>query len=340
MLFYILRRLVAVVIMLIITSIATFLLFFAAPRIRPGSRAARTARRPPSRATAGRSGTTSRSPCSTASSSRASSWAATTPTTPPCAPLRPSSSCTARHPASATRGSTTSPVTRHHQVGAAHHGVHRARRPSCCGSSPACPGRHRRRPHAGADGPTGCIVGIALIGFSLPTFFIGLLLLVFVAIKWQLVPVPSLRGLHREPGRLGPATRAALRSPSPRSSRPRTCGSPARTCSRPCSEDYIRTARSKGVREWKVIGRHGLRAALTPIVTAAGLDLGGLLGGAIITETVFTFPGLGLHRRQGGDRLRPAADRRDRHHRPPSSSSSPTSSSTSCTASSTPASGS
>ena len=59
------------------------------------------------------------------------------------------------------------------------------------------------------------------------------------------------------------------------------------------SEDYIRTANAKGVARGKVIFRHGLRAALTPIVTAAGLDLGGLLGGAIITESVFSMHGLG-----------------------------------------------
>ena len=59
------------------------------------------------------------------------------------------------------------------------------------------------------------------------------------------------------------------------------------------SEDYIRTARAKGVRERKVVRRHGLRAALTPIVTAAGLDLGGLLGGVVITEAVFNLNGLG-----------------------------------------------
>ena len=58
-------------------------------------------------------------------------------------------------------------------------------------------------------------------------------------------------------------------------------------------EDYIRTARAKGLRERIVIGKHGLRACLTPIVTAAGLDLAGLLGGAIITEQIFGLPGIG-----------------------------------------------
>jgi peptide/nickel transport system permease protein len=59
------------------------------------------------------------------------------------------------------------------------------------------------------------------------------------------------------------------------------------------SEDYIRTARAKGLSERRVIGRHALRSAVTPIVTVLGLDIGALLGGAILTETVFNIPGIG-----------------------------------------------
>jgi peptide/nickel transport system permease protein len=59
------------------------------------------------------------------------------------------------------------------------------------------------------------------------------------------------------------------------------------------SEDYIRTARAKGLRERRVVLRHGVRSAITPLVTAAGLDIGILLGGAILTETVFNIPGIG-----------------------------------------------
>jgi peptide/nickel transport system permease protein len=59
------------------------------------------------------------------------------------------------------------------------------------------------------------------------------------------------------------------------------------------SEDYIRTARAKGLSERRVILRHGVRSAITPIVTAAGLDIGILFGGAILTETVFNIPGIG-----------------------------------------------
>jgi peptide/nickel transport system permease protein len=58
-------------------------------------------------------------------------------------------------------------------------------------------------------------------------------------------------------------------------------------------EDYIRTARAKGLRERRVIWRHGVRSAITPVVTIFGLDVGTLLGGAVITETVFDIPGIG-----------------------------------------------
>ena len=60
-------------------------------------------------------------------------------------------------------------------------------------------------------------------------------------------------------------------------------------------EDYIRTARAKGLSERRVIFRHGVRSAITPIVTLLGLDIGILLGGAILTETVFNIPGIGRY---------------------------------------------
>ncbi len=59
------------------------------------------------------------------------------------------------------------------------------------------------------------------------------------------------------------------------------------------SEDYVRTARAKGLTERRVVVRHGLRAAITPVVTVLGLDLGILVGGAILTESVFGIPGIG-----------------------------------------------
>ncbi len=59
------------------------------------------------------------------------------------------------------------------------------------------------------------------------------------------------------------------------------------------SEDYIRTARAKGLKERRVVFRHGLRSAITPIITVLGLDIGILIGGAILTESVFGIPGIG-----------------------------------------------
>jgi peptide/nickel transport system permease protein len=61
------------------------------------------------------------------------------------------------------------------------------------------------------------------------------------------------------------------------------------------NSDYVRTARAKGVSEWKVIMRHVFRNALIPITTVAALNIGGLLGGAIVTETVFTLDGFGQY---------------------------------------------
>lgn len=65
------------------------------------------------------------------------------------------------------------------------------------------------------------------------------------------------------------------------------------------SQDYIRTARAKGVPEWRVIGQHALKNALLPVSTIAGLQFGTLLGGAILTETIFAWPGIGSWMYQG-----------------------------------------
>ena len=127
---------------------------------------------------------------------------------------------------------------------------------------------------------------------SLPSFFTGLIILVYVCITWQIMPVPGYVPITEDPA--GWAKNlilpwitlailfAALYTRLTRASMIETMG-----------EDYIRTARAKGLNERTVIFKHGLRAALTPIITIAGLDLGGLLGGAVITETVFGWNGMG-----------------------------------------------
>jgi peptide/nickel transport system permease protein len=136
------------------------------------------------------------------------------------------------------------------------------------------------------------ITGISLIGYSMPSFFFGLILVFFVIIKLQWLPFPSFIEPWEDPVRfvqtmiLPWVTLAILDAAFyirlTRNQVLETFG-----------EDYVRTARAKGLTEGTVVVRHALRAGLSPIVTSAGLDLAGLLGGAIISENIFSLPGLG-----------------------------------------------
>jgi peptide/nickel transport system permease protein len=137
------------------------------------------------------------------------------------------------------------------------------------------------------------LVGFTLVLYALPVFFIGNFLLQFVSIKWGLYPypkfvpienglVPWLTGLFLPAVTLSALFMAAY----VRITRAFVLES--------MSEDYIRTARAKGLTNSRVLYKHGLRAALTPIVSMAGIDFATLLAGAVITESVFGFPGLGL----------------------------------------------
>ncbi|MEP6696519.1 MAG: ABC transporter permease [Pseudonocardiales bacterium] len=133
---------------------------------------------------------------------------------------------------------------------------------------------------------------VALAGVSLPSFFTGLLIITFVVAKWQILPLPQYVNFVDNPllwaqNLLLPWITvaflyAALYARLTRANMLETM-----------SEDYIRTARAKGLSEAVVIRKHGLRAALTPIVTIAGLDIGGLMGGAILLESVYNFNGIG-----------------------------------------------
>jgi len=69
------------------------------------------------------------------------------------------------------------------------------------------------------------------------------------------------------------------------------------------NSDYVRTARAKGLEEWKVVSRHVVRNALIPVVTVSALNIGGLLGGAIVTESVFSLDGMGAYFRYKLDQL-------------------------------------
>ena len=134
-----------------------------------------------------------------------------------------------------------------------------------------------------------------LIGTSLPTFISGLLILLFVALKFNLLnPLDMGKWVSpfENPAKwfnvfIFPWLTLALAYAASYTRFTRS------NVLETTNEDYIRTARAKGLSEKVILRKHTLRAALAPIVTLAGLDFAGLLGGAIITEGIFNLPGLG-----------------------------------------------
>ncbi len=137
-------------------------------------------------------------------------------------------------------------------------------------------------------------MAIALAGVSLPIFFTGLLSLALFSYKWPIFPNVHYVSLLDNPFSWARNLTlpwitlaflyAALYARLTRAGMLDTMG-----------EDYIRTARAKGLPERTVVTKHGLRSALTPILTIFGLDLGLLLGGAVLTETTFSLPGIGKY---------------------------------------------
>jgi peptide/nickel transport system permease protein len=138
-------------------------------------------------------------------------------------------------------------------------------------------------------------VGLALFGVSFPTLVFGYLLLYLFIVKLQWLPFPDTANAALLTAGPGPWVQfyilpwitlalvfAALYTRLTRANMIDTL-----------NEDFIRTARAKGLGERTVVFKHAMRAALTPIVTIFGLDLGGLLGGAVITEQIFSITGLG-----------------------------------------------
>jgi len=124
----------------------------------------------------------------------------------------------------------------------------------------------------------------SVIGHSIPSFFLGLLLIYLLAVKLHLLPtsgrgtvahlvMPALTLGMFYAGRMARLLRSSMLDVFP--------------------QDYMRTARAKGLAEWTVLGRHALKNAALPVVTILGLELGAVLGGAVVTETVFAWPGVG-----------------------------------------------
>ena len=125
---------------------------------------------------------------------------------------------------------------------------------------------------------------IVFLGQSMPVFWIGIMLMLLFAVQWRLLPVSgwdSWASMVLPAVTLGaftmPLFMRLIRS----------------SMLEVINLDYVRTARAKGVSEWLVICRHALRNAALPIVTVIGLQFGLLLGGAVLTETVFAVPGVG-----------------------------------------------
>ena len=128
------------------------------------------------------------------------------------------------------------------------------------------------------------VMAVVLVGQSVPTFWLGLLMIRVFAVNLHWLPV-SGRGTWRELVMPAVALSLWLMALLARITRSEMLESLA--------QDYVRTARAKGLSERGVTVRHALGNALLPIVTLIGLQIGTLLGGAVITETVFAWPGIG-----------------------------------------------
>jgi peptide/nickel transport system permease protein len=133
------------------------------------------------------------------------------------------------------------------------------------------------------------LVGASLLGISAPTFLIALLLQVFVARQLRWLPLDGYGVTLADHARclVLPAVTlgfygAAYYTRLVRDEMHVLLGA-----------DWVRTAHAKGLAPWRVVMRHALRNALVPVVTAMGMDFGVLMGGAVVTETVFRWPGLG-----------------------------------------------
>jgi peptide/nickel transport system permease protein/oligopeptide transport system permease protein len=129
-------------------------------------------------------------------------------------------------------------------------------------------------------------LGVAYLGISFPVYWVGLILIVIFAVEMRWLPPSGYGGLRFL---ILPALALGMRSIAflarmTRSAMLDVLGS-----------DFVRTARAKGLRERVVLARHAQRNALIPVITVIGLDFGSYLTGSILTETIFSWPGLGRY---------------------------------------------
>lgn len=128
------------------------------------------------------------------------------------------------------------------------------------------------------------LMGVVLLGQSVPTFWLGMMMILLLAVRLHLFPVSGRGGLSHL---VMPAVALALWLVALLARVTRS------EMLEVLAQDYVRTARAKGIGEAGVAGWHALRNALLPVVTVVGLQFGSLLGGAVMTETVFAWPGVG-----------------------------------------------
>jgi peptide/nickel transport system permease protein len=125
---------------------------------------------------------------------------------------------------------------------------------------------------------------VALTGQAMPTFWLGIMLILVFSVGFQVLPSSGRGGLANL---ILPAVTLGLFTAA------RTMRLTRSALLEVLGQDYVRTARAKGVAERAVVWKHALRNASIPIITIVGLELGTLLGGAVITETIFAWPGVG-----------------------------------------------
>jgi ABC-type dipeptide/oligopeptide/nickel transport system permease component len=125
---------------------------------------------------------------------------------------------------------------------------------------------------------------VALLGQAMPTFWLGIMLILVFSVSLGWLPSSGRGDLAHL---VLPAITLGLFTTA------RTTRLTRSSMLEVLGQDYIRTARAKGVGEPPVVWKHGLRNASIPIVTIVGIELGGLLGGSVITETIFAWPGVG-----------------------------------------------
>ena len=128
-------------------------------------------------------------------------------------------------------------------------------------------------------------MGVALVGQSVPNFWLAIMMILLFAVSWGLLPTSGRGGIAHV---VMPAAAIAINLMALLTRLVRS------TMIEMLSEDYVRTARAKGLRELFVTSRHALPNALIPLVTVIGLQFGYILGGAVVIETIFTWPGVGL----------------------------------------------